>query len=468
MPADQASCSVVDAEDPNAVGYLRVNDNDHVVIALRDLPRDSDITIDGHEIILRDDIPKGHKIALYDIKEGQEVLKLGFVIGKASRDILAGEHVHSHNMVTTLSGLEDYTYQPAPLSPAPKFDADATFQGYRRADGTVGIRNEIWILCTVGCVARTSDRLAKAAAERFKGRIDGVYALTHPLGCSQLGDDLSHTRKLLASLAMHPNAGGVLIIGLGCENNQLSALIKEIDKPADRLKYFAAQMVDDENDAHSVEGIESIAHSLHAFGLGFEVERRAEHSGRNRAANQRRIAVRRAAERDEVVFLALDAVLFQEEAHHGGGGFGQQRHAEGLAAQVGESGDVRPRQHHESDLVVFGADEFEIGALIDGRHGNFCGDRADVAGAGRYELQALYGRVVIDELQIQSFLFHVAELDSGKHIPVVGRAHHRSAPGDVLFLLGLGQARGEKSQRHGACRHKSLHRIPPGANSGAQ
>ena len=129
--------------------------------------------------------------------------------------------------------------------------------GYRRTNGTVGIRNEIWILCTVGCVARTSERLARQASERFKGRVDGVHALTHPLGCSQLGDDLSHTRDLLASLAMHPNAGGVLIVGLGCENNQLSALIKEIDRPADRLKYFAAQMVEDENEA-GLEALEEL------------------------------------------------------------------------------------------------------------------------------------------------------------------------------------------------------------------
>ena len=110
-------------------------------------------------------------------------------------------------------------------------------------------------------MARTSERLAKQANERFKGRVDGVHALTHPLGCSQLGDDLSHTRDLLASLAMHPNAGGVLIVGLGCENNQLSALINEIDLPADRLKYFAAQMVDDENET----GLEALGRAGRAW-----------------------------------------------------------------------------------------------------------------------------------------------------------------------------------------------------------
>ena len=237
------------ADDPASlsVPWLRVSGRDSVAVALQDLAAGYGLAIDGREILLRNDVPKGHKIALTDIKAGDEVIKLGFSIGKASQAITTGEHVHAHNLVTGLSGLEDYSYQPSPVAPAPAL-TEATFQGYRRSDGQVGIRNEIWILCTVGCVAKTSERLARIASERFKGRIDGVYALTHPLGCSQLGDDLDHTRKLLASLAMHPNAGGVLIVGLGCENNQLSALIKEIDRPADRLKYFAAQMVEDEHE----------------------------------------------------------------------------------------------------------------------------------------------------------------------------------------------------------------------------
>jgi len=237
------------ADDPAGVSvpWLRVSAGDSVAVALQDLAAGYVIAIDGREIVLRNDIPKGHKIALKNIGAGDEVIKLGFSIGRASQAIAAGEHVHAHNLVTALSGLEDYRYQPTSVTETPAL-TDATFQGYRRADGQVGIRNEIWILCTVGCVAKTSEKLARIASERFKGRVDGVYALTHPLGCSQLGDDLDHTRKLLASLAMHPNAGGVLIVGLGCENNQLSALIKEIDRPADRLKYFAAQMVEDEHE----------------------------------------------------------------------------------------------------------------------------------------------------------------------------------------------------------------------------
>ncbi|HTN40002.1 MAG TPA: altronate dehydratase family protein [Asticcacaulis sp.] len=246
------------ADDPAnlSVPWLRVSGRDSVAVALQDLAAGYGLAIDGREILLRNDVPKGHKIALTDIKASDDVFKLGFSIGKASQDITTGEHVHAHNLVTGLSGLEDYSYQPSPVAPAPAL-IEATFQGYRRSDGQVGIRNEIWILCTVGCVAKTSERLARIASERFKGRIDGVYALTHPLGCSQLGDDLDHTRKLLASLAMHPNAGGVLIVGLGCENNQLSALIKEIQRPAERLKYFAAQMVEDEHES-GLEALEDL------------------------------------------------------------------------------------------------------------------------------------------------------------------------------------------------------------------
>jgi altronate hydrolase len=246
------------ADDPAGVSvpWLRVSPRDSVAVALQDLAAGYDLAIDGREIVLCDDIPKGHKVALTDIAVGDEVIKLGFGIGQASQAIAAGAHVHAHNLVTGLSGLEAYSYQPAPVI-SPSAVTEGTFEGYRRQDGQVGIRNEIWILCTVGCVARTSERLARIASERFSGRVDGVYALTHPLGCSQLGDDLDHTRKLLASLAMHPNAGGVLIVGLGCENNQLSALIKEIDRPADRLKYFAAQMVEDEHEA-GLEALEEL------------------------------------------------------------------------------------------------------------------------------------------------------------------------------------------------------------------
>jgi altronate hydrolase len=128
--------------------------------------------------------------------------------------------------------------------------------GYRRANGRVGTRNEIWILCTVGCVGRTAERIARNAAQRFATEVDGVYAFTHQFGCSQLGGDLNRTRQLIAALASHPNAGGVLIVGLGCESNQLDKLLAEIPiEQRERVRAFAAQQTGDETE----EGLRLVA-----------------------------------------------------------------------------------------------------------------------------------------------------------------------------------------------------------------
>lgn len=225
----------------------RVDPRDHVATALRDLAAGE--TVDGPEgaLTLRNDVPKGHKVAIRSIAEGEAVLKFGWPIGKALRAIEPGEHVHVHNVSTLLEGVEDYAFTPAPAEEAEAAPAPRTFQGYRRADGRVGTRNEIWILCTVGCVGATARRLAELANARFAGRVDGIHAFPHPYGCSQLGDDLNHTRQMIAGLAQHPNAGGVLVVGLGCENNQLKALLESApDLEQDRLRAFTTQMVADE------------------------------------------------------------------------------------------------------------------------------------------------------------------------------------------------------------------------------
>ncbi|MBV9882892.1 MAG: UxaA family hydrolase, partial [Sphingomonadaceae bacterium] len=148
-----------------------------------------------------------------------------------------------HNVATALATDGSYDYRPeAPRASAP---VQATFDGYRRADGRVGTRNEIWVIPTVGCVARTAQKIAERAAARHGGRVDGVHAFPHPFGCSQLGDDLAGTRSLLAALASHPNAGGVLIVGLGCESNQMQALLAEVD-PAANVATLGAQDAGDE------------------------------------------------------------------------------------------------------------------------------------------------------------------------------------------------------------------------------
>lgn len=223
-----------------------IDPRDDVAVALRPVAAGEPVRAGGLTLVARADIPRGHKLALRSVAAGQPVRKYGWPIGLATAAIEPGDHVHTHNLKTALQGEEAYAYAPQPPEPLPA--PSRTFDGYRRADGRVGTRNEIWILCTVGCVARTAERIARLAAERFAGRIDGVHAFPHPFGCSQLGDDLGRTRGLLASLAAHPNAGGVLILGLGCESNRLEALLAEVPDRA-RVRAFSAQDLEDETEA---------------------------------------------------------------------------------------------------------------------------------------------------------------------------------------------------------------------------
>jgi altronate hydrolase len=205
-------------------------------------------TIDagGIPLVARADIPKGHKVALRDLAIGENIIKFGFPIGRATAPIVTGDHVHSHNLATGLSGTLDYRYDPH-AEPRPVSPGGRTFLGYVRDDGRVGTRNEIWILPTVGCVGRTAERIAAEAGRRHAGEVDGVHAFAHPYGCSQLGDDLGATRRMLAALAAHPNAGGVLLIGLGCESNQLSRLLEEVPESyTARIRTVVAQNSTDE------------------------------------------------------------------------------------------------------------------------------------------------------------------------------------------------------------------------------
>lgn len=236
------------------MSVLKVHDADTVGVCLRDLAAGEQVSLGDRVIQVRAATPRGHKLALRPHMPGEVVTKYGHAIGHALTVIDVGEHVHTHNLQSDLSQNDQYSYEPtarAAVAP-PKRE----FMGYRRADGQVGIRNEVWILCTVGCVAETVRRIAEQAQVRFADRTDGIFGFGHPFGCSQLGDDLSGTRQLLASLAQHPNAGAVLVVGLGCENNQLSALIAELgSRGADRLAYFNAQSVADEIES----GVEALA-----------------------------------------------------------------------------------------------------------------------------------------------------------------------------------------------------------------
>jgi altronate hydrolase len=231
-----------------AAAAIQVDGRDNVAVALRPLEARERIEVAGRRLTVREAIEMGHKVALAEIGAGRIVRKFGWPIGRATSPIAPGAHVHTHNVETLLKGEEQYRFEPAKPTELPS--SDATFLGYRRYDGRVGTRNEIWILPTVGCVARTGQRIAATAHPRHSGAVDGVHAFAHPFGCSQLGDDLAGTRSVLAALACNPNAGGVLIIGLGCESNQLDALMSEIPEALrHRVRTLKAQAEEDETEA---------------------------------------------------------------------------------------------------------------------------------------------------------------------------------------------------------------------------
>ncbi|WP_033923974.1 UxaA family hydrolase [Sphingomonas sp. 35-24ZXX] len=226
-----------------SLSSIRIHADDGVGVALRDLPAGE--TALG--VPLGVTIPRGHKFALRAHRPGEVVIKYGQPIGVATGAIAPGDHVHSHNLVTALAGELVYAPGAATLAAAKAVD-QPQWQGYRRADGRVATRNEIWILPTVGCVAITAEQIAREATARHAGRVDGVHAFTHPHGCSQLGDDLTGTRATLAGLAANPNAAGVLLIGLGCESNQLDALLASIPEAARaKVRTLTSQAVGDEH-----------------------------------------------------------------------------------------------------------------------------------------------------------------------------------------------------------------------------
>jgi altronate hydrolase len=228
----------------------RIDARDDVAVALRPLVPQERLLLGDAVVETTESIPSGHKIALRPIAAGEQVKKYGWPIGRARQAIARGAHVHTHNLATELTGEAAYQLGSKRAAPPPASAAAGSFSGYRRADGRVATRNEIWILPTVGCVNRTAEKLARLASERCGSAVDGIHALTHQFGCSQLGDDLARTRGLLAALARHPNAGGVLVLGLGCESNQLDALMGALPPQASgRMRALAAQERGDEIDA---------------------------------------------------------------------------------------------------------------------------------------------------------------------------------------------------------------------------
>ena len=225
--------------------FFKIHPDDKVAVALKTLSAGDILNVDGSSITLLEDIPQGHKFALCSMAVGDPVIKYGCPIGIAKEEILPGAWVHIHNMKTGLGDVLSYTYTPqfSPLVPR----ENRTFQGYRRADGKVGVRNEIWIIPTVGCVNNVAAAI-EGKAQIFKAdTIDAIAAFPHPYGCSQMGDDQEHTRQVLADLINHPNAGGVLVVGLGCENSNIDILKSYIGSyDENRVKFLVCQESENE------------------------------------------------------------------------------------------------------------------------------------------------------------------------------------------------------------------------------
>ena len=224
---------------------IQINPADNVVVALHPIEQGEEIQFGGSVLHTKEAIPQGHKMAVRPIEKGASVMKYGFPIGHAVESVEPGQWVHTHNVATNLEGEMEYSYQPRFHFPEPV--EPERFEGYLRKDGRAAIRNEIWIIPTVGCVNDIAKKLVHDNQDLVSGSIDGLYALTHPFGCSQTGDDHAQTRKLLAALVRHPNAAAVLVLSLGCENLTHEQFLEELgDYDTDRVKFLTCQLVEDE------------------------------------------------------------------------------------------------------------------------------------------------------------------------------------------------------------------------------
>lgn len=242
--------------------FLKINPADSVVVCLRAMKAGETDSADGKVITLLQDVPAGHKVLIEDKNEGEDIIKYGYPIGHAKKNLKAGEWVNENNLKTNLAGTLEYTYNPVDdkLSIA---KGNRTFKGYVRKNGDVGVRNEIWVVPTVGCVNGIAERVAKQLEEETKLEgIDAVHAWHHNYGCSQLSEDHEATRKVLRDIVLHPNAGAVLVLSLGCENNQpedFMAMLGDYDK--DRIKLVVTQRVEGDE----VEECMNVLRNLYAI-----------------------------------------------------------------------------------------------------------------------------------------------------------------------------------------------------------
>ena len=225
--------------------FLKINVADSVVVCLQAMKKGEIIEADGQSIILNQDTPAGHKVLIKDVKAGENIIKYGYPIGHATENLKAGDWVNENNLKTNLSGTLEYTYNPVNEVFSIKKE-NRHFKAYKRSNGDVGIRNEIWIVPTVGCVNGIAERLANQLRKETGCRdIDAICAWHHNYGCSQLSEDHENTRKVLRDICLHPNAGGVLVLSLGCENNQpedFMAMLGNYDKS--RIRLLVTQKVE--------------------------------------------------------------------------------------------------------------------------------------------------------------------------------------------------------------------------------
>jgi len=225
--------------------FLKINPADSVVVCLQPKQKGEVIDVDGRQVTINQDTPAGHKVLICDVAEGEDIIKYGYPIGHARQAMKAGDWVNENNLKTNLSGTLEYTYQPVDKELEIPVE-NRTFMGYVRKNGDVGIRNEVWIVPTVGCVNGIADKLAAQLRQETNCEgIDSVYAWHHNYGCSQLSGDHENTRKVLRDICLHPNAGAVLVLSLGCENNQPDDFMKMLgDYDQQRIKLLVTQKVE--------------------------------------------------------------------------------------------------------------------------------------------------------------------------------------------------------------------------------
>lgn len=253
--------------------FLKINPADNVAVAISPLSAGTTVNVDGDDITLVADIPAGHKFALCEIAEGENVIKYGFPIGHARHAVKKGAFLDHNDIKTNLEGQLDYSDisidNPSPEAPGAALKgAEATFMGYERPDGQVGIRNEIWVIPTVGCVNGIAKQIVdRLNAETKAEGVDGIFAFPHNYGCSQLGDDHENTKKILRDMVLHPNAGGILVIGLGCENNQ-PKVFEEFcgDYDRNRVKFMVCQEVEGDEVEAGLKILRSLYEQARTFG----------------------------------------------------------------------------------------------------------------------------------------------------------------------------------------------------------